>query len=91
MTAMAPISCNRWPPNMTTGSRESGANLSTRCSGTFAEDGSGGSSRSSSVNPRELPGDLHDALGLLAARRASEYPSLVSEVPEIVIRIRAFC
>jgi hypothetical protein len=33
---------------MTTGSRESGANLSTRCSGTFAEDGSGGSSRSSS-------------------------------------------
>ena len=48
MTAMAPISCNWWPPNMTTGSRESGANLSTRCSGTFAEDGSGGSSRSSS-------------------------------------------
>ena len=33
---------------MTTGSRESGANLSTRCSGTFAEDGSGGASRSSS-------------------------------------------
>jgi hypothetical protein len=43
------------------------------------------------VSSRELPGDLHDALGLLAARRASEYPSLVSEVPEVVIRIRASC
>jgi hypothetical protein len=37
------------------------------------------------------PGDLHDALGLLAARRASEYPSLVSEVTEIVIRLGALC
>ena len=35
--------------------------------------------------------DLHDALSLLAAGPASEYPSLVSEVPEIVIRIRASC
>ena len=43
------------------------------------------------VSSRELRGDLNDALGLLAARRASEYPALVSKVPEIVIRIRASC
>ena len=49
--------------------------------------GSGGAT----VNSRELPVDLHDALCLLTARRASEYPSFVSEVPEIVIRIRASC
>jgi hypothetical protein len=48
MTAIAPISCNRCPPNITTGSRERGANLSTRYSGIFAEDGSTGSSRWSS-------------------------------------------
>jgi len=48
MTAIAPISCNRCPPNITTGSRERGANLSTRYSGIFGADGSTGSSRSSS-------------------------------------------
>jgi hypothetical protein len=42
MTVIAPTSCNRCPPNITTGSRESGANLSTRYSGIFAEDGSTG-------------------------------------------------
>ena len=31
--ALTPISCNRCPPNTVTGSRESGANLSTRYSG----------------------------------------------------------
>ena len=49
--------------------------------------GSGGAT----VNSRELPVDLHDALCLLTARRASEYPSFVSEVPWVVIRMRASC
>jgi hypothetical protein len=39
---------------------------------------------------RTIPVDVRDALGLLAAGRASEYLSLVPEVTEIVIG-RAFC
>ena len=43
--AIAPISCNRCPPSITTGSRERGANLSTRYSGICAA-GTSGFSRS---------------------------------------------
>src|SRR5262249_56975010 len=46
MTAIAPITCSRCPPNTTTGSRERGENLSTRYSGIFAAECSTGSSRS---------------------------------------------
>jgi hypothetical protein len=59
MMAIAPISCNRCPPNITTGSRERGANLSTRYSGIFAADGSTGSWRSSSDFGIQHPKKLH--------------------------------
>ena len=38
---------------------------------------------------RRIPVDVHDALNLVIAGRASEYLSLVPEVSEIVIGIRA--